>query len=975
MNGAGLAGAVGRVGSPPPRRGVPARQDAAAATTSSSVLKSQVDALEDLARLFGDVEQRPAGGSRLRPRSADPTSRGAGALREPLLAGGAVVPRAPPAAARLPARPVLGLRVPAAQAQSAAGHAGALVHDPMPQAEADALTPLPATRPMLEGLSARVGCWARLLKKHLNPQFARDAEVSGRGALFVVLLSLPLLLPPEVVGRLTARLPIAVAYRPEAVLYIVYALSHTVGQTLRLLSCGAAGVGISLLDVWAMCRLLPHTDGARFAAVMLNGMLFLAAMLGLNFNTNTAIFGCASFCVCWMEMLKDTQDVAAPLDMAIQELRSCLAGSICCFVCVLLPYPLTATGETEEVVTELVTAVGSVWDGVVGHYCMKSDNVYRQRKMMQTLRSMEVHMRALESLLDDSWWECLLSRRRRCRGRLLRALRRHLSEALDRAEFLQQYCLSEKFEVLHKQVMSSVATEAQEVAKRACSLLELCAGVALMGRITQEESAAVSEASAAVERAATRFAARFVEAKRWVGLPGLSPELLEEHAFSAGVCMFARTCTDYAESVSHIFAAPDAKAWSGIKLAFSSVVAPGFQRSPVCHPERARFLVRNWLAICGAMALGYFGLGSGIGRYDATVAAFCALMLNRSSGSGLTRSLARVQGVVLGIALGQTAHAAIAGCDPINVAVLGGLLFFTAVASLFVFLHAETHAVSHVGLMAAAFGAISVVGTPCAAQGADGALLLRALLATGAVSAAEMLSAPQSASTLAHGSLVRTWAQVEAVVREVLDEGACAFRLPGEEIKARIAETALLSEEAQMAPRLWRPVWRSRLFAEATDSAAKFRVNLSSLGYGLAVGPDAPGAAAGDMEGGVVVRKPYYFRQVVEVAGFRTIGQMLLDEIAQHKELLAVFARDSPGEPPELSDAALAQWRGRLAEWESRLGVLIRSELQPKGAKDSGLRPGQTLEHDFCAQVSLVVVAVKMLMGALGDFRRAALST
>ncbi|CAE8643920.1 unnamed protein product, partial [Polarella glacialis] len=187
----------------------------------------------------------------------------------------------------------------------------------------------------------------------INPVFAADAELSVRGAIFLVVAALPFLIPEGSIPMLD-NLSGTGLYSPGVIIFVVFNLSRTFGEALQNTMSGMRGVVIAALNGWLLFTIFPDgvTDDSPpyvFWTGILWGVLFVSAFLFLNFNIMGSIFAISIFCSHWMGFLTPGADkIISPLhpgysiysDSCLESIVSRAAGMVCVLLVTLLPYPL-----------------------------------------------------------------------------------------------------------------------------------------------------------------------------------------------------------------------------------------------------------------------------------------------------------------------------------------------------------------------------------------------------------------------------------------------------------------------------------------------------------------------------------------------------------------------------------------------------------------------------------------------------------
>lgn len=919
---------------------------------NAAALRKQLGELEKLAEMFGKVEQ-------LSPRAGTPRGAGVGPLTTPLLG-------ADPSAA-----------LERSGTNQSRGY------------EAPVEQQLSKTSKQSKGSnkSKRTNFWAKILSTPQLRSVAENTEVSLRGAFFVLLLSLPLMVDPGffkhynwngVEWFLQKKF-----YQPETVLYIVYSLQRTVGETAYLIFCGLVGVGLCLLDVWLVSNYFPVQENGQpeFAWVLVNGVVFVAILLGLNFNINVSIYGCSFFCVYWMEFLRTPTDDnpaggAIPYSEALKEMTSCIVGSVFCFLCVMLPYPLFALDQAHQTAEDLEKLLKTSWESLIAYYSQPGANCFKKTKIGKELQNVEAMLSKLEKLIANSWLECLFSSRWANSRLMMTQLHVVLSEAFDRLRCVQQYCETEKFEAQHMAMMDKIGNELTEVVTVSNELITTCIETILDGKLDDSERQDLGQKRDEVKLACSKLTQRFNNAKASVGLQNVSYELLEEHAFSFATCSYARLWTDLSSNIVDDLGADKRQK----KCApIVDVLCGVFDRNALMEHAHVCFMMRNWIALCLSMTFGYFGLQGLMSPFDAGIAMVCALLLNKSGGSAITKNFARIQGVVVGTVLGQMTHAVFVRCSWPNLFALSTVMFLVTAVSFFVYFNSKEYLFQYTGFMLATFSTLNMVAHPCseeefATKSDVFDKVVYVIFAMLIILIIDLAINHESAGHMAKKELDKAWGIIEKSVQEFVDPSCNTFFFPANEVRSHLTAAIALNGEAELEPRLWRAPWKGQLFRDAINSTCKARFFLTSLHHGV--------KSAGSNTGADAPRpKPSFLLDLTSQPGFKQVQMMLLKEIAVNKNLLGMFCHDVMETPMELSDDQLHKWSERLAMWEQTVKAHVKNEAsgltwrRPSQDEELGMqRSDFTLENDCSTRMSLVIVTLVAIMDSMTEFRRAAVA-
>merc|ERR1712012_716393 len=151
--------------------------------------------------------------------------------------------------------------------------------------------------------------------------------------------------------------------------------------------------------------------------------------------------------------------------------------------------------------------------------------------------------------------------------------------------------------------------------------------------------------------------------------------IVEEHALCFAACAYARLTVRFAQSVMSTLAPlPTSIPTSSMTSSGSAGEMPeqvevedgwvdkrtmlsAFHSAGILECSHLQFAVCSWTALVASMSIGYVGRGLPE-PFNVGVAVACSIMLNNSRSSFLTKNVARIQGVAIGLMVAQTTHAA-----------------------------------------------------------------------------------------------------------------------------------------------------------------------------------------------------------------------------------------------------------------------------------------------------------------------------
>merc|ERR1719456_769214 len=152
-----------------------------------------------------------------------------------------------------------------------------------------------------------------------------------------------------------------------------------------------------------------------------------------------------------------------------------------------------------------------------------------------------------------------------------------------------------------------------------------------------------------IKDAITAATKLFQDTKKELGIPGISLDMNDEHAFCLSVCAFGRLTMDFAQSL-----VDDKTGTKPIPSPYEGRGLTGiFDTSVIFAWKWANLATRNSISVLLGFMVGYFGYYSVVPRNNAAISITCVFMMSSSLSASLTKNLGSVQGVVLGSVVGR----------------------------------------------------------------------------------------------------------------------------------------------------------------------------------------------------------------------------------------------------------------------------------------------------------------------------------
>jgi len=749
-----------------------------------------------------------------------------------------------------------------------------------------------------------------LFGHRINPVFAADAELSVRGAIFLVVAALPFLIPKGSIPIIDNLSDMGL-YSPGVIIFVVYNLSRTFGAALQNTMSGLRGVVIASLNAWLLFTIFPDgvTDDSPpyvFWTGILWGVLFVCAFLFLKINIMGSIFAISIFCTQWMGFLTPGADkIVSPLhpgysiysDSCLESIVSRAAGMVFVLLVTLLPYPLLCLDTAKETMEELAEELPMILTLMLDHFCAETPNVYTEDQVERRMHHLRAKKDALQPLIACSWYETFGVGR----SVLVRKCLSSFSSVMDRS-FDQCFSL---WAVHHRKespptakkinFMNKSKTPSLKVIKGVEAILVICIKACSDGALSKEDEMEIQKCSAACKLALQELKESVKQSREEI-LSGdneqddakvLYEELQTQQVLFRSLSICGKEVIGFADKLVQFKAEPST---------FPQVKELGGLWSlieGVTEPENMRFASRAALSIFISMIIGYNGYGKLIAPANAGVASTAACLFSRFAGSAVVADLQRIQGVVVGTMMARVLGSLFASCAWYDLTGLVTVIFLWAVVFLFI-AHNSTNW-STVGVLAAGYGVSSMISGRCGVDTLDKANeydnLTEGSVAIMITVIIDLLLHQTRASDKAYEALTKSWDVMEASIKSLFDPTLETVTFRSGEMQELINQAAAMGHEADLEPRYWRVPWRADLFKEAIRYSRSLNTSLTSL-------EDAMSKESSDSP------KAEFVRDLLQRSpAFRDRPAVILSKIAAVKKLLGIFHHETSARFSVVSDA------------------------------------------------------------------------
>jgi len=805
--------------------------------------------------------------------------------------------------------------------------------------------------------------YKHLLPHGMTSNFADNAQLAARGAVFLYLAGLPLVFGfPHYIPFFEHNH----LFNTSAIVMYVFTLYKSVGETISFAIGGM--VGTLLAAVAAELLFWPYqagvTTSGNSAPVSLHdgevvwgvllGLTSVVFTLGLNFSTLAQIFMLSNYAYFWMDYMNPEKDKPSSIlfgysfhVVGVNALADSLCGCSLALLAVLLPYPILAINRAREISRNTVTIFGETWSTAITMYCSHKNNRQLQAKMRHDMDKAQLYISSLKSHITNSWWEAFFYPPLRNVKQLLTSLDTAATQNIDCLTHVISSCTREDFNNTHAQLMSACKQPLQCLTSSAQELLVFgtemaCAG----GARSKVEEEKLEAGIKQVEKDTLTLTQKFRAVKAELNLQEVQIDLLDEHVFLYSACSYSRIVSDFARSLAAEDAGTDQP--SCLKELLCSWTV--FDRRVLFDYKHLNFALRNSLTILICLTIGYLGYSQMIGQYAAEIAGTAGVLISKFVGSSMTANLNRLQAVALGVVIGQLLYALFGWCSPWAWSLMSVLILSWSGLTLYIYFNSRVY--SGMGCLLAAFGSQQLL-QGCSSKVVEPEVsftkIINCVIAIIVMTLVDQLLSTGLPSAQACSTYLHAWKDLQEAARGIFssDEPEYIFERGG--VVEDISTATLLAKEAALEPRNWRLPWPDSTFRQAIKCIQEVRLNVSCIQI---VG--APNSTKDD-----------WFLGILENSYFKDAVEAVMEKMSLIERLMTTVQEE---QKDDVLNAALMD-----DSWE-RAQLAINNMLIGWNTANLSMVEPASLELDRAAQASFMLSCICSLMLSMQELEDIVLS-
>jgi len=729
------------------------------------------------------------------------------------------------------------------------------------------------------------GMRAQLMVKHLiadvSSTFRENSIASIQGGVYVVLLALPLMAPLDWFPKMFQGHFYTV---DNTVILFLFSFFKPVGTTVDLVKEGIAGN--IMWFAWYCCvwAIFPYGaypagsfDTTSFTCLVLAGIGFMFVALFLNLSSITLMWMLGNFVYSWMQFLApDTPGVRLDWTLSLASLGCTVASGMVCILSNLFPVAFLSIHKAHSTSQKLVSLLRLTWDDVTECYSAERGSAMQQVRIANDLHVIHDHMDSMSVAILDAWWESRLKPSWRHSRKMLMRVHTALTRSYDCLQAVLLACQKEGYDEIHQTVARQIQPHTQALTASAGKLLSIVCDAAMDGNIDDEERTALMQGIIDVKAQIKAVTDAFLAAKIEAGVPQLCEELREEHVFCCKICAFGHVAINVTEDILDYHVGIDLPA-----LLEASGLSQIFDLKVILDPEHLKSSMSRFMKILTSFALGWVPMPPYSLGKDPAIAMMQVILTNRqSTGSAMTKNLARLQGVVMGRVCGHLFHSLLGRSSLLELNLLAYFLWVTA--SLLIYLHSKEYGNSYIGFLLAVFGSYGFVQRgetamdPWKLHHSVWSIIL-ALMITLIFDGLFAKSPSKLAIEAYREAWCATAAAMECVLTKDID-----LTCSSKQIMSKAASALVWNSEAAQEPRFTKLPWKAALFAQAIETLYNISIKLASIEFATTCHKES----ILEFSSGV---RWHLFQRLQELPSFQRVQKILQEEIGLVEKCLEVF--------------------------------------------------------------------------------------
>jgi len=682
------------------------------------------------------------------------------------------------------------------------------------------------------GYGDALGFYDRLFMKNINKDFGDHLEVASRGACFVVLCAIPFVMPSEFCPACNTIVQQGI-YTSACVTYFIYTLYLYTGDILHFAQGGIMGTVLAVVNIWLMQGFMPggYTESMphRWYIGSAWGITFVFLVLWLNFDDLTRIFGISTYVWYWMSFLQPdavagfSQNFEVKFDgRAVREFGVALIGCGLAVVAAYIPYPIYAHTRALDTAKKMLTQVYMTKQDFVTFYCGDKADRMAIRVLSREVETLRDECGAITGLLDTSWFECLGRGKWQVQRVMMTKFSDYTKNVVDLLSNIFQICQTETFDKDHVKIMAELREPLGKIVESNSEILKYCL-CALHDASFNEDLQKEADKQMGIAMDGVRdLTIRLADSRAKAGYNKVSEDAAGENVVALTFAKFTHLTEAFYEKLKG--KQVEEKTWRD-----GAGILGLFEPGELFNKDHIMWTLRNGLSIVVAFYIGWHGYNKYIAQYNAAIASTVAVLLSKFAGSAMVKNLARLQGVVIGIVLGNLLYAFLGWCYWWGHMLVGIALYLWTLLGLFMYFHSTNY--STVGLLLAVFGSQSLL-RPCANSDTDPSghsAIVNVTVGIVVMTIIDILLSPSRASDIAKKNFQEAHKAVVEAIDKLFDPSVTKIEARKGALVGAINAAQNMGNEAALEPRYHRHDWPASKFDQAISCLKTMRFCLDSI--------------------------------------------------------------------------------------------------------------------------------------------------
>jgi hypothetical protein len=327
-----------------------------------------------------------------------------------------------------------------------------------------------------------------------------------------------------------------------------------------------------------------------------------------------------------------------------------------------------------------------------------------------------------------------------------------------------------------------------------------------------------------------------------------------------------------------------------------------------------------------------------------------ALLISPGRGLQLVKNMMRLQGVVLGTAIGALTHAFFVQCSLMSS--LGSVTVVSAWIWLNLIGFFMNREFSYLCFVLALFGQNKMV-VPCGnADATHFTMVFEVVITIGIMTVVDMLTPTQTAADIAATTVETAWSKVTNLFEYVVDPNPLKSFTSQKstdrraEIRQLITQAMDVGNDATAEPRFAKVAWRTNSYNLAVSMIRLMNASLISVEDLLETNEKVS-------------------KMIVKLPSFQKLVELIRKEMSDIRNLLVVFRHEKSHHIPQLACAHKFADTAEHAEVAREFAQDI-SRLQEELAPDP--KKPESLEYDPATNVCQIVACLDSMRNAMANF-------